>query len=268
MLSIRKNAPRGRFFIAAVSGILYLLPGLLCAANDVCGMDGSTATLVIRYVIDGDTVKLVDGTNLRLVGLDTPELGREGKADEPGAIAARDYLVELLSENSGLPVVYDAERYDRHGRMLGHLFLSDGRNIQALLLAGGYGTLLVIPPNLKYIDCYRSREREAIVQRRGIWSNPRYRVMDVEELGPATRGYHRVSGRVSRIGQSSSSFWINLGENLALRIVRSDLKYFKGIDLLHLRDRTVLGRGWVYLRNGELRMRIRHPVDMQINWRQ
>ena len=51
---------------------------------------------IVTYVYDGDTVKLSDGRSLRIVGIDTPEIGRNDRPSQPYAEAARRMLRELL----------------------------------------------------------------------------------------------------------------------------------------------------------------------------
>ena len=246
--------------------LLTLAPAPLPAAGTGphCGTDSYSTHVRIKYVIDGDTVKLDTGESLRLIGVDTPEIGRDGSRDERGARAAAEYLKSLVPGSPSLPVVFGAENHDRHGRLLGHLFLADGANIQARLLGGGYGTPLIMPPNLKFLDCYRSNTEAAIAAKRGIWSYRAYKLMDANEVTSTLRGYHRIKGLVTRTGESRSSLWVDMGAHLTLRIVRSDLKYFTGIDISGLTGSIVISRGMVYRRNGQLRMRIRHPLDLQI----
>lgn len=251
--------------------VLLSLLQLPCAAQagaapgSGCRSHHYSSHVRIKYVIDGDTVKLYSGNSLRLIGLDTPEIAHEeGETDEPGARAATNYLKALLPGHPVLPAVYGEERHDRHGRLLGHLFLEDGRNIQALLLEKGYGTPLIMPPNLGFLDCYRAAAATAIAAHRGIWSYRRYHIINASDLTPMAHGYHRIRGVVTRTGASRSSIWIDLGSHLALRIVRSDLKYFTGMDLSRLKGKSVVARGLVYRRKGQLRMRIRHPLDMQL----
>jgi hypothetical protein len=122
-----------------------------------------------------------------------------------------------------------------------------------------------MPPNLRFLDCYRAGAAAAIAANSGIWSYHQYQIINAGDLSPATHGYHRIRGQVTRTGASRSSIWVDLGTHLALRIVRSDLKYFAGLDLFLLAGKTVVARGLVYPRNRQLRMRIRHPLDMQIS---
>lgn len=252
----------GSLFLPAL-----LLPTLAYTAviGSRCRALHYSSHVQIKYVIDGDTVKLDSGDSLRLIGLDTPEIGHEGNADEPGARAAANYLKSLLPHHPTVHVIFDQERRDHFGRLLGHLFLEDGTNIQALLLSGGYGTPLIMPPNLRFLDCYRSGATAAIAAKKGIWSYRRYQLLDAHQLTPAMRGYHRIRGLVTHIGESRSAVWINIGAHLGLRIVRTDLKYFTGINLSGLKGKTVVARGLVYRRKGQSRMRIRYPLDLQIS---
>ena len=244
-------------------GCVVAAPAFVNVAAPLCQARQRPARVNIKYVIDGDTVKLNTGVSLRLIGIDTPEIGHEGRADQPGARAAGAYLKSLLDNGRAAAVVYGAQRHDHYGRLLGHLFLLDGSNVQALLLAGGYATPLIMPPNLGFLDCYQRAAAAAMAAHRGIWSYPDYQVIAAHELAPDTRGYRRVTGRVTGIGNSRSSVWVELGASLALRIVRSDLKYFTGTDLSRLVGETIRARGRVYRRNGQLRIRIRHPLDLQ-----
>ncbi|MGH8245508.1 MAG: thermonuclease family protein [Gammaproteobacteria bacterium] len=217
----------------------------------------------VDFVIDGDTVTLSNGEHLRLIGIDTPEMGRNGNMAQPGTEQARDFLNSLIGRYDGtVRMIYGEEQRDPHGRRLAHLFFRDGTNIQARLLADGLAVPLTIPPNLRFIECYRRQATPARTAGRGLWSLAAYRTIPVEQLEPGTRGYRVVRGLVTRVGQSSSSVWIDLGTAFALRIVRGDLAYFKDIDLPGLAGRVLEAQGIIYYRNSQLRMRIRHPLDL------
>ncbi|MEJ2760062.1 MAG: thermonuclease family protein [Gammaproteobacteria bacterium] len=254
----------GRLFCFSLLFLLALPGAAARAQGAACPASAYDARVRIDYVIDGDTVILHSGEHLRLIGLDTPEINHEGGPSEPGALVARRYLVHLLAGAGPYPVIYGRERHDHYGRRLGHLFLPDGVNVQALLLRHGYATPLTIPPNMRFLDCYRAAAGAARTARRGIWRLPRYRPVDASALDAGTRGYHIVRGRVTRIGESRSSLWINLGRGFAVRILRSDLQWFDGIPLHHLKGREVEAQGLVYRRHGELRMRVRIGADLDV----
>jgi endonuclease YncB( thermonuclease family) len=148
----------------------------------------------VDHVHDGDSVRLADGRALRLIGIDTPELARDGRPDEPLARAARDRLRELLRDSGmRLELRFDREREDHYGRLLAHAYLPDGRSIAAELLAEGLATQLVVPPNEASWTCFRQAERVARRARLGLWALPGYQVGLEGELVEARgrlRGYH------------------------------------------------------------------------------
>lgn len=251
---------------APVERLFYYL--LLClvtaaAAADSCGPGTPDRLVTIDYVIDGDTVILGDETRLRLVGIDTPEIDHENPGNtQPGAAEARRFLIDLLDSDRQYPLVLDSEHEDRHGRLLGHLFLADGTNVQARLLTRGLAVPLVMPPNLRFLDCYRTAAESARKQRRGLWSLPQYRPVEARELDAGTRGYRVIEGTVTRIGKSRTSLWVNLGDGFALRILRRDLPRFTDPDIDSLKGRRIRARGRVYHRNNQLRIQLRHPAEL------
>lgn len=205
---------------------------------------------------------LAGGAHLRLIGLDTPELGRDRRPPQDGADAAREFLQRLLPAGSAVRIVPDAERSDAHGRRLGHLFLDDGANVQQRVLAAGLATPLTVPPNVAYLECYRAAAAAAEQAGLGLWRLPRYREVAAHGLPDGARGYHRVAGRVSRRSGSRDALWIELDRRLTLRIARTDLEFFTGRELERLTGLMLAARGMIYARHGQLRMRIRHPADL------
>jgi endonuclease YncB( thermonuclease family) len=260
-----KSAVFRRFFVLAVKLALVLcfLPANT-PAEALCQSKNADAHVRIKHIIDGDTVVLVNGERLRLIGIDTPEIGYKGKSSQAGAISARNFLRELLDEREVYSLSYGAERQDRHGRTLGHLFLGDGRNLQALLLAGGYATPLNMPPNIVFSDCYQQQANKAMQDRLGIWKLGQYQAMPASTLTGKERGYHVVYGRITRMHDSPSSSWLNMDQHLAIHINHHDLKYLPDLKPAHLLGRKIQARGMLYRRNKQLRLRIRHHNDLQI----
>jgi len=246
-----------------------LLPALWgagpAAANEAaCKAPAYDAAVGIKYVIDGDTVILAGGDHLRLIGLDTPEINHEGGASETGAEAARRYLVTLLHGTGPYPLIYGRDRHDHYGRLLGHLFLPDHTNVQAELLRRGYATPLTLPPNLGFLGCYRAAVAAARSAHLGIWRLPRYQTVAATSLAADTRGYRIVRGTVTHIGHSRSSLWVDIGRGFAVRILRDDLRWFKGLDLEGLAGKEIEASGLVYRRHGQLRMRLHHQADLHV----
>jgi len=247
-----------------LSPILWVLAALYPAqAAPQCGADHVDRHVRVRYVYDGDTVTLQDGQRLRLIGLDAPERGRDGKPDQPFALAARDAVRALLKGQPQLELRLDRTHHDHYGRLLAHVFLADGTSLSAWLLEHGYATLLIMPPDVWNAGCYAAAERRARTANRGIWALPQYRPIASTALQRTAHGYHLIKGRVIHVGNSRHSLWLDLEGKVAARIDRKDLGYFRGMDLSGLLHKQVIVRGWVHPHRDELQLRLRYAADLE-----
>ncbi len=256
--AFRKGAPFA-FLRAGIIAILLSVAGTIAAVE--CPADRHDERAVVAEVFDGDTVRLRDGRRVRFIGINTPEIGRDGKPSEPMAEAARAEVERLLAERRQVVLRLGTERQDRYGRLLAHLFLPDGTNLTAHLLERGLGTALTVPPNLWNLECYRAAEAQALAAKRGVWALAAYQPQASESLNRNDTGFRIVQGRVERVGESTGALWLNLTGRVALRIRKQDLPYFPE-DLRHLQGRRVVARGWLHYHGGELRMTVRHPAAL------
>lgn len=125
---LMKKAPlAGAFFMSAI---------WLSSAQALCPAPASQLEAVsVQRVVDGDTVRLSDGRSVRMIGLNTPELGKKGRSDEPFAAAARTRLETLVAASDGrLGLLAGQEGKDRYGRTLAHLYSANGDNLEAQML--------------------------------------------------------------------------------------------------------------------------------------
>lgn len=128
-----------------------------------------SAASTVRRVIDGDTVELSDGTRVRLLGIDAPELAQPETAAEAGATDAREWLRSQI-EDTNVTLRYGPERHDRYGRTLAWLYDSEGNLINLRLLTEGHARLVTrygLPDDLR-TELHRATA-QARVARRGIW---------------------------------------------------------------------------------------------------
>lgn len=247
--------------------VLALFSPLIFANN--CAVKQFHETAQVAHVYDGDTIKLVDGRKLRLIGINTPERGRDGKEDEPFYNEAKNQLQQIIDKNNGqIKIVIGKEKHDRYKRLLAHPFTLQGKNISSMLLKKGMGFSIAIPPNIQFVSCYQNAEKDAKTRKQGIWNHPFSHPIQTNQISKKTLGFHQVKGRVQRIGESRSSYWLNLStgskSRFALRILKKDLAYFTLFhpkDLLH---KQLTARGWIYKIKGEQRMTIRHPNSLHL----
>lgn len=228
---------------------------LICAQTvnaENCTAEHFQETAKVTHVYDGDTIKLADGRKLRLIGVNTPERGRDGQKDQPFYLSAKNQLQQIIKNNQNqLNIVLGKEKHDRYKRLLAHIFTTNGENISATLLKKGLGFSIAIPPNIQFLKCYKKAEREAQNHKRGIWGHPFSKTIKVSSISKSTSpksilGFQRVTGTVQRVDESRSSFWLNLNKNFALRVLKKDLPYFKKFHPKTLLNQRLTAQGWIY----------------------
>lgn len=221
----------------------------------------SETARVVR-ALDGDSLLLADGRQVRLTGINTPELGRDGAPDQPLAQAARRRAAALVDGRT-VRLVYDEERADRHGRVLAYVVMESGDELQERLLAEGLAWYVAIPPNLARLSRYRALEERARVQALGVWSEPSYAPVRATELASGNTGFRRVEGTVERVRFTDRYVRLELGGRFALVVPREDWRNFP----LQPKDyvgRRLVARGWVTEYKGLLRLRISHPAMIEV----
>jgi len=249
----QKRAPiRGALFAFGL-WVVCCCPALVQAAD--CLPFAPDEWAVIKHVHDGDTVNLVDGRKVRLIGINTPELGRDGLPAEPLAIEARDALRRLLPEQSQVALRFGPEQQDKYGRYLAHLYTAERQSVQVELLQQGLAAAVAVTPNVANLDCYVAAEKRAIGK--GIWQQPLFRGIETTRLANGARGFHVLIGRVERVGESRKSIWLNFEGGLAARIDKRDLAYFV-VDPKQWQGHRLRIRGWLYGYQGKPQLKLQH----------
>lgn len=127
---------------------------------------------VVERVVDGDTVVLeVDGERerARLLRIDTPELGRDGRPAECLAERASDALHGLLPPGTRVMLMTDVEARDQYGRLLVHLWTDDGDWVNGHMLVEGWANVVTFPPNTALDGEVLAAQRAARDARTGLW---------------------------------------------------------------------------------------------------
>ncbi|WP_197484258.1 thermonuclease family protein [Halioglobus sp. HI00S01] len=231
-----------------------------------CAADPATLRkAAVEHVYDGDTLRLRGGERVRLVGVNTPERGRDGAADEPFAEEARRTLQDL-TRNGEVWLADAAQARDRHGRLLAYTFDAQGNSLSAQLLAQGMGFHVAIAPNTAYADCLAVAESGARAARRGVWGEPFYAPVRMADLGPGDGGFKRVRDVVTRVSFKDNGWWVQLGGKLGVKIAEPNQAAFKRSELRRLEGREVEVRGWLVPRDGGWWMlTLGHPAMLEMN---
>lgn len=133
-------------------------------------------------IVDGDTAVLAGGDRLRLMAIDTPE------KDQPFYDSAAAYLGACLLGRQ-VRLEYGRNRRDRYGRLLAFVYV-DTLLVNQAVLAQGLGNLYLFDdsePDRAEVRRMLTAQREALADRRGIWSLPR----QPEEYYLAAAGSYR-----------------------------------------------------------------------------
>jgi micrococcal nuclease len=150
----------------------HTLAGLLVGglALHSCGSAPGPASLppascVVARVVDGDTFSCRDGRKVRLLGIDTPELGQ----GEPGR-QAHAALRHLLPLGTTVRLERDVASRDRFGRELAYVW-TGARMVNESLVRQGWAMLYTLPPNVKHAGRLERAQKEARAARAGLWES-------------------------------------------------------------------------------------------------
>jgi len=122
--------------------------------------------LIVR-VIDGDTIVTDEGVRIRYIGVDTPELGRGGKIDEPFAVEAKQFNRQLV-EGRKVRLVFDKQMKDRFGRTLAYVYVGETM-VNEALVERGLARAAAYPPDTRHRGDFERLQREAEAKGLGIW---------------------------------------------------------------------------------------------------
>ena len=241
------------------------------AARAVDGRLEAGPQAVVVEVIDGDTVVLDDGSQVRLVGIQTPKLplGRDGFAEQPLAPDAKAAL-EALVLGRTVTLAFGGVRQDRHGRWLAHLYRDDGVWLQGEMLAVGLARVYSFPDNRVLVRDMLGLEAAARYAGLGIWQIGFYNLRDGARPGDIPLdSYELVEGRVAETAEVDGRVFLNFGDDyktdMTATISRDDARRFDDpeIDLLALAGHTIRVRGWVTWRNGPS-IAVSHPEQIEV----
>lgn len=261
---LKKASLVGAFFVAAI---------WLPAAHALCTASASLPVAQVERVVDGDTLRLKDGRNVRMVGLNTPETGKKGQSAEPFAEAAKRRLQALVSESDGqVSLGVGQQAKDRYGRMLANVYGRNGANLEAQLLSEGLGYLVAVAPNVALVSCQQAAERTARNARLGLWRDSPVQSAAQIDKG----GFALVVGKITSVQRNGGGIWIELQDGPVLRIAPELVSLFDASALLRMQGQRIEARGWVVdrsrrggLKAGQTRwmMPITHPAMLDTSAR-
>jgi endonuclease YncB( thermonuclease family) len=230
----------------------------------------------VSEIVDGDTLYLSDGREVRLVGLQAPKLplGRPDFEPWPLSDDAKAELSRLVL-GQAVTLAYGGRPVDRHGRMLAHLYRDprpgedESTWVQGRMLKAGMARVYTFADNRDLAAAMYAREDSARQARRGIWAHPFYQVRGTNELDALIDTFQVVQARVRDVAEVDGRVYLNFGADwrtdftvtLAPRTAR--LFSDEGVDVRTYEGARVQARGWLERYNGPL-IEATHPEQIRI----
>jgi len=121
----------------------------------------SMETTLVTRVIDGDTLEIEGGSNIRILGINTPEKKQFLYGN------ASDFLKRLVG-GKNVTLEKDIVETDKYGRRLRYVFIG-GAFVEEEILKRGLANSFIIPPNEKYSAKLREAEEYARENKIGLW---------------------------------------------------------------------------------------------------
>jgi endonuclease YncB( thermonuclease family) len=234
------------------------MPGHASERAVACAVTAATEATVTS-VTDERTLRLADGSEVRLAGLET--IVDAGDAAQAEALALRA-KAELERLTRGRTVAIQTFGEDRYGRRPALAALADDRSgptVQERLISSGFALAAVRNPLSGCISRFLAAERRAREAHLGLWANRHYVQREAErpESVRLVQGrFALVQGRVVSVNDRGTIVYVNFGrrwsEDFTVTIVKRNAGNFAaaGFDPRTLTGRQVRVRGWVGERGG------------------
>ena len=147
----------GVYLIFPVNNSVVIVPGQSPSSLQ------NSAVATITKVIDGDSVVLSTGEEVRYIGIDAPEVQSGGCFATEAAKANSDLVL-----GKEIKLSKDASETDKYGRLLRYVYV-DGVFINDYLVRNGYAKVMTISPDTKFSDKFILSENYAKENKLGLW---------------------------------------------------------------------------------------------------
>jgi endonuclease YncB( thermonuclease family) len=277
----------GRIAVLVAIVVLAMLPRPVMAgalAAEACALEAGSSHGVLRAV-DGETLLLDDGQEVRLIGAlaPKPDIPTAEDRDWPPAGEALRMLETIVADRT-IALRYEGRRRDRYGRLLAQVFAAarddagvgragDGAIwIQERMIREGHARAYALAGNTGCIRALMEAEEAAREAKRGLWSRESYRVHsanDVSALLKLAGRFAIVEGRVAEVTRAQRLTYINFGADwrrdftasLASAMVEKDSG--GAARASRLAGKRIRVRGWIERRNGPM-IELSSPDEIEV----
>jgi endonuclease YncB( thermonuclease family) len=233
--------------------------GCSAQADLVAGEQGR-----VSRILDGDSLSLDTGLRARLVEIEAPAPGYDGRADEPFAPEARTML-EAAALGRQARLWYGGLSRDSYERALAHVIASDETGadvwLNGYMIRQGAARVRTWPDNSRRARKLLALEQEARDAKRGLWALAHWRVRSPDDLsdapnfaiieGPLVSADQAPGEGLARLSASGIRF--DIGEKLGPRDTALDLSAGAAVRI----------RGRIDARSGDPQIRITHWAQVE-----
>jgi micrococcal nuclease len=145
----------------------YLIPISIAAVLTISPGVARSPSVLVRAVLDGDTIDVATVGRVRLLGIDAPEIAHGFDTAAPFGYEARTRLTTLVLHRY-VRLEEDGPALDTYSRHLAYVIRDDGMFINAVLLREGLARISA-RIQLARLPELRRAEAEAQLYRRGMW---------------------------------------------------------------------------------------------------
>ena len=287
---------------AAAFTLLAVASGVASAATAElapCALEAGPTRAVVA-VLDGETVKLDDGAELRLIGALSPRApdnsqftGGDAQFWEPEAAAK--LALEKLVLGRSIELAYLGRRTDRYARLLAHAFVTttpasippSGRPaeqsndpaeeperiwVQAYLLGLGHARAYTLPSSTGCAAQLLAHEAVARDSAAGLWGHAAYQLRDAtkpRDLARWRSTFQIVEGTVVRVVETRGATLLTFGNDgtgdFVVVLKSSERRDMKGAlaAVNDLAGKRIRVRGWIERRTGPA-IEIHHPSQIEV----
>jgi endonuclease YncB( thermonuclease family) len=199
---------------AAISLSAFMAHGMGAAPRDSAKAGCALAVFAearALTAIDGRTLKLADGREVRLAGIEVPPVtdggpGAESAAALAALVAGKDIVLKHLNPST-----------DRYGRVVAWGFRRAAAGeelVAALLVRKGHARVAIPPGERACMGELMAAERLARAGKLGLWGDPRYELKRAQypgEIAAARGRFSLVEGPVLSVRDSGGVIYVNFG---------------------------------------------------------
>lgn len=239
----------GKFRQTIIVATSLVVSALSCwSAYAECRLDAGPRRTVAA-VIDGETLRLDDGSEVRLAGVLAPRGLDAGVADTdwPAAVAATAALRELTAGRTVALGFVSVSRRDRSNRLVAQVFVIDGETetwVQGRMLSDGHARATQSKDQRGCADELLAHEQQARETGKGLWAMGAYLPRSANngrDLVGMVNAFAVLSGRIAWVAEGRESVALGFTPSLQPGRSRSVTSRRGVIVMIENRDRALLG---------------------------